>query len=103
MVKDGKVAQETFSDGMPESLGSIRHDHAESGLGRPKITRAEILLTVWNELPSGHREELCRQIRKKCEAFISSIGVHRDDRKNETDSLFSEVIANILRATAIRR
>jgi hypothetical protein len=103
MVKDGKAAPEIFSDGTAESSGAGRHFNAESGFGRPGVTRAEVLLTVWNDLPSGHRDELCRQIRKRCEAFVSSIGVQKDDRQNEADILFSEVVANILRVTTARR
>jgi hypothetical protein len=102
MIKDGKTAQKFFAGGMPVSPDAIRQMHAEQAASDPRMTRAELLLTVWNDLPDRHRDELCRQIRQRCEVFIASAGVKRNESRNEIDSLFSEVVANILRATSAR-
>jgi len=65
------------------------------------MTGSQLRLYAWNELPERHRNEACRQIRMRCEAFISAARVERNQRKSEIDKLVSEVVAHLLRATSI--
>jgi hypothetical protein len=67
------------------------------------MTGAELRLRAWSELPERHRNEVCNQIRKRCEAFMTSIRVERVERQSETDRLVSEVVAHLLRATSVHR
>jgi hypothetical protein len=67
------------------------------------MTGAELRLRAWSELPERHRDEVCRQIRNRCEAFVASIRVERIERKSEADRLVSEVVAHLLRATSVGR
>src|SRR5262249_10798063 len=69
----------------------------------PAMTAAELRLRAWTELPERHRDEVCRQIRRRCEAFVASIRVERIARKSEADGLVSEVVAHLLRATSLGR
>lgn len=66
------------------------------------MTAGEVRLYVWRSLPQQHQNEVCKQIRKRCEAFISSLGVVRNERQSEIDKLVSEVVAHLLRAASIR-
>jgi hypothetical protein len=90
---------------MPESAGSSRHLSAGVS-GRSDHSRvmsgAELRLYAWSELPDSHRNEVCRQVRLRCEAFISSLRVDRSQRRSEIDGLVSEVVAHLLRATSLR-
>jgi hypothetical protein len=67
------------------------------------MTGAEIRLSVWGQLPDRHRNEVCRQVRSRCEAYISSVRIDLSRRKAEIDQLVSEVVAHLLRATSLRR
>ena len=67
------------------------------------MTGAQVRLRAWTELPERHRDEVCRQIRLRCEAFVASIRVERVARKSEADALVSEVVAHLLRATSVGR
>ena len=65
------------------------------------MTGAQLRLYAWTELPDPHRNEVCRQIRMRCEAFIGSVRVDRSRRRTEIDRLVSEVVAHLLRATLL--
>lgn len=65
------------------------------------MTGAQVRLYAWTELPERHRNEVCRQIRARCEAFIGSMRVDRSQRGTETNRLVSEVVAHLLRATLL--
>ena len=65
------------------------------------MTGAQLRLYAWTELPERHRNEVCRQIRMRCEAFINSVRVERSQRRMEVDRLVSEVVAHLLRATSL--
>jgi len=64
---------------------------------------AQLRLYAWGQLPDRHRNEVCRQVRVRCEAFIGSVRVERGHRKTEVDRLVSEVVAHLLRATSLHR
>jgi hypothetical protein len=97
-----------FSTSVPESGRSVRQSHTDVSAQRsarwaePAISAAELRLQLWSGLPDRHRDEVCRQIRTRCDAFISSARVDRRERKPETDRLVSEVVAHLLRATSAR-
>jgi hypothetical protein len=109
MDESGKALKNYFSGDAPESAragrqsttGSPAQEPAQSD--RPGMTGAELRLYLWSELPERHRNEVCRQIRTRCEAFISSVRVDRSQRKAEIDRLVSEVVAHLLRATSVRK
>jgi hypothetical protein len=67
------------------------------------MTGAQLRLYAWSQLPDRHRDEVCRQVRVRCEAFIGSVRVERGHRKTEIDRLVSEVVAHLLRATSLHR
>jgi hypothetical protein len=96
-----------FSDSAPESVRLGRQSPAQTtaqGPGSPdwaSMTGSQLRLYAWSELPDRHRNEVCRQIRMRCEAFISSVRVDRSQRKAEIDRLVSEVVAHLLRATSL--
>lgn len=108
MDETGKEQDEFFHvSAVPESVPSSRplcagvsewSDHSASRL----INRGELRLSAWSELPESHRDEVCRQIRLRCEALISSLRVDRRQRRSEIDKLVSEVVAHLLRATCPR-
>ena len=109
MGESGEAERESFFSGPPpESVVSVRPNDTGSPSARPGqpvragMSAAELRLYVWCELPERHRNEVCRQIRTRCEAFISSVRVDRSERKPETDRLVSEVVAHLLRATSVR-
>ena len=109
MDESGKASQKNFSVTAPESdrLGRT----SDTGLpasqpGRSELeamTGAELRLYLWSGLPERHRNEVCRQIRMRCETFISSLRVDRSQRRSEIDRLVSEVVAHLLRATSLRK
>lgn len=91
---------------VPGSAESSRHLSASvsgwSDHWHPRVmSGAELRLYAWSELLESHRNEVCRQIRSRCEAFISSLRVNRSQRRSEIDGLVSEVVAHLLRATSI--
>jgi hypothetical protein len=99
-----------FPDSTPESGRIIRQSRSAAAATRsgqpvrpPEVTGAEWRLYAWSELPESHRNEVCRQIRMRCETFISMVRVDRRQRKSEVDRLLSEVAAHLLRATSVRR
>jgi hypothetical protein len=67
------------------------------------MTGAQLRLYAWGQLPDRHRNEVCRQVRVRCETFIGSVRVERGHRKTEVDRLVSEVVAHLLRATSLHR
>jgi hypothetical protein len=92
-----------FSSAPPDSERSGRQSN--TGFGHPThpgMTAAQFRLYVWSVLPERHRNEACRQIRRRCETFISSIRVDSGERNLEIDRLVSEVVAHLLRATVRR-
>jgi hypothetical protein len=109
MEQLGQAQQNYFREDMPESGPPGRHlttgeSVPPSGTPpRPAMTAAELRLRAWTELPERHRDEVCRQIRRRCEAFVTSIRVERTARKSEADGLVSEVVAHLLRATSVGR
>jgi hypothetical protein len=99
-----------FPDSTPESGRIIRQSRSAAAATRPgqpvrppEVTGSEWRLYAWSELPESHRNEVCRQIRMRCETFISMVRVDRRQRKSEVDRLLSEVAAHLLRATSVRR
>jgi hypothetical protein len=66
------------------------------------MTAGELRLALWSTLPERHRDEICRQVRRRCEAFVASAGVERSERGAAAASLMSEVIAHLLRAVSVR-
>lgn len=98
-----------FSDSTPESDRTSRQSGTGSAARQPggsvplEMSAAELRLQAWSELPERHRNEVCMQIRMRCETFISTVRVDRGQRKSEIDKLFSEVVAHLLRATSMRR
>ena len=96
-----EMAPDSQGPGRPLSAGSPKPQPEQIVL--PAMTGAELRLYAWNELPERHRNEVCRQIRMRCEAFISSVRIERTQWKPEVDRLFSEVVAHLLRATSVRR
>jgi len=110
MDESGETQKRTFfSEAAPESGRSGRlagTDSAASGAGQSDpvgMTGAELRLYAWRELPERHRDEVCRQVRMRCETFIATVRVDRSQRKSEVDKLVSEVVAHLLRATSIHR
>ena len=108
MAESGKSPRQYISAAAPESAraGRLAGTEPFQRIGqadRLGMTGAEFRLYVWNSLPEGHRTEACRQIRMRCEAFISSVRVDRTQRQPETDRLVSEVVAHLLRATSVKR
>jgi hypothetical protein len=110
MDQTGEQKRESFFPGsVPESGQPSRQSGTGSaalelrGPVPPAPSAAELRLYAWTELPDRHRNEVCRQIRMRCETFISMSRVDRRQRKSEVDSLFSEVVAHLLRATSVRR
>jgi hypothetical protein len=97
-----------FSNATPDSERSGRQSNTRSSaprFGQPNysgMTAAQFRLYVWSGLPERHRNEACRQIRRRCKTFISSIRVGSGERKPEIDRLVSEVVAHLLRATVCR-
>jgi hypothetical protein len=104
MHDSGQIESQIFSAGVPESGPPGRHlttgESVQPPGPRPAMTAAELRLRAWTELPERHRDEVCRQIRGRCEAFVASIRVERIARKSEADGLVSEVVAHLLRATS---
>jgi hypothetical protein len=98
-----------FPESTPESGRPIRHANTGTAVPppgqsfAPGVTGAELRLYAWSELPELHRNEVCRQIRMRCETFISTMRVDRRQRKSEVDKLVSEVVAHLLRATSVRQ
>jgi hypothetical protein len=108
MDRTGKEQDKIFRvPPLPESAPSSRHLGAGASgwsdhTGTRVMTTSELRLCAWSELPDSHRNEVCRQIRLRCEAFISSLRVDRSKRRSEIDGLVSEVVAHLLRATSLR-
>jgi hypothetical protein len=109
MPESGQTQNHYFSPAVPESRAPGRHSTTGESVqppgppARPVMTAAELRLRAWTELPERHRDEVCRQIRRRCEAFVASIRVERTARKAEADGLVSEVVAHLLRATSLGR
>ena len=108
MPESGQTQNQYFFPAAPESESSGRRSTTgESveppGPVRPAMTAAELRLRAWTELPQRHRDEVCRQIRRRCEAFVASIRVEKVARQAEADGLVSEVVAHLLRATSTGR
>jgi hypothetical protein len=107
MHDSGQIESQNFSAGLPESGPPGRHLTTGESVqppgppARPAMTAAELRLRAWTELPEPHRDEVCRQIRGRCEAFVASTRVERVARRSEADGLVSEVVAHLLRATSI--
>ena len=107
MVESGTPQRNKFfATAMPESTGPIRHPVTDAsqppaGRSKPAVSPAELRLKLWSELPDRHRDEVCRQMRSRCEGFIASARVDRREQRSETDKLLSEVIAHLLRATSL--
>jgi hypothetical protein len=109
MGGSGKQPEKYFFAGMPESDRTGRQIGV-SGSPAPTpgqavqsgMTAGVLRLRVWHALPKQHRNEVCRQIRKRCEAFVSSLRVSRNERQSEIDKLVSEVVAHLLRAVSTR-
>ena len=93
-------APESAHPSRPLSAGVSGQSDDRSG--SRVMSSAELRLCAWSELPDAHRNEVCRQIRSRCEAFISSLRVDRSQRRSEIDKLVSEVVAHLLRATSLR-
>jgi|HubBroStandDraft_2_1064218.scaffolds.fasta_scaffold126240_1 hypothetical protein len=97
------------ADSTPDSGRKIRQSGTAFAAPRPGqpltpgMTGAELRLYAWSELPESHRNEVCRQIRVRCESFISMVRVDRRQWRSEVDRLLSEVAAHLLRATSVRR
>ena len=109
MDESGKAQQKKyFSETAPESMypgRQLQRDLPERQTEKadwPGMTGAELRLHVWSGLPKLHRVEVCKQIRYRCDAFISSVGVEMRQRQSEIDRLVSEVVAHLLRATSTR-
>jgi hypothetical protein len=109
MHDSSQIETQNFFPRVPESGAPGRHSTTGDSVeppgppARPAMTAAELRLRAWTELPERHRDEVCRQIRRRCEAFVSAIRVERTARKAEADGLVSEVVAHLLRATCIGR
>src|ERR1043166_10062751 len=108
MPESGQTQNQYFFPAVPESESSGRHSTTGEcveppGPARPAMTGAELRLRAWTELPQRHRDEVCRQIRRRCEAFVASIRVEKVARQAEADGLVSEVVAHLLRATSTGR
>jgi hypothetical protein len=110
MDQSGEVQRKSFfPESTPESDGTSRHSNTGTATQPPGqsvppgMTGSELRLYAWSELPQPHRNEVCRQIRIRCETFISTVRVDRRQRRSEVDNLVSEVVAHLLRATSVRR
>ena len=109
MHDSGQIESQNFFPRVPESGTPGRQSTTDESvrlaesLARPAMTPAALRLRAWTEMPERHRDEVCRQIRRRCEAFVASIRVERTARKAEADGLVSEVVAHLLRATSIGR
>lgn len=109
MDESGRLPIRFFSDSAPESVRLGRQSRAhlpaqQSGSTEwARMTGAQWRLSAWGQLPDRHRNEVCRQVRVRCEAFIGSVRVERGHRKTEIDRLVSEVVAHLLRATSLHR
>ena len=110
MDQSGEKQKNSFFPGsIPESGRTIRHPNTGAAAPPPGqsvppgMTGAELRLYAWSELPQPHRNEVCRQVRVRCETFISTVRVDRRQRRSEVDKLVSEVVAHLLRATSVRR
>jgi hypothetical protein len=110
MDQSGEKQENSFFPGsVPESGSTIRHSNTGTAAPTPGqsvppgMSGAELRLYAWSELPQSHRNEVCRQIRVRCETFISTVRVDRRQRRSEVDKLVSEVVAHLLRATSVRR
>src|ERR1043166_573237 len=105
----GQAQRNFLPEGVPESGSASRHSSTGESVqpsgppARPAISAAQLRLRAWTELPERHRDEVCRQIRRRCEAFVASIRVESIARKSEADGLGSEVVAHLLRATSLGR
>lgn len=96
-----EAAPDSDRSGRPAGTGPRAQRPAWSD--PPGPTAAELRLRAWSELPERHRDEVCRQIRMRCEAFVAAVRVDRGQRRAEVDKLVSEVVAHLLRATSVRR
>jgi hypothetical protein len=109
MPESVQTPKQYFFTAAPESAPPGRHSTTGDSVEPPgpsarrAMTAAELRLRAWSDLPERHRDEVCRQIRKRCEAFVASIRVEKIERKTEADGLVSEVVAHLLRATSIRK
>jgi hypothetical protein len=109
MHESGQSQSQNFLAGVPESGAPGRRSTTGDSVppsgppARPALTAAELRLRAWTDLPERHRDEVCRQMRRRCEAFVASIRVERTARQSEADGLVSEVVAHLLRATTIGR
>jgi len=107
MPESGQTQKQYFFPAVPESAPAGRPSTTDDSVeppglpARPAMSAAELRLRAWSDLPEQHRNELCRQIRRRCEAFVASARVEKVERKQEADGLVSEVVAHLLRATAI--
>src|SRR5436190_20656636 len=108
-MEPGKQRENYFFSAVPESApGGRQPVDKASPLPRPErpsqpgMTGGELRLRVWQGLPERHRNEVCKQIRKRCEAFISSLRMERGERQPQVDQLVSEVVAHLLRAASVR-
>ena len=107
MHESGQPQKQYLFPKMPESGSAGRRSATGESVqtpgppARPAMTGAELRLRAWSELPERHRDEVCRQIRKRCEAFVASLRVERIERRAQTDLLVSEVVAHLLRATSL--
>jgi hypothetical protein len=103
----GQARRNYFREEVPESAPPGRHSTTEQSVqppgapARPAMTGAQLRLRAWTELPERHRDEVCRQIRRRCEAFVASLRMEKGARRSETDGLVSEVVAHLLRATSV--
>lgn len=109
MEDPGNPPKRFFSRSAPESVPPGRRTGTQPVAlrseppSRSALTGAQLRLYAWTQLPDRHRNEVCRQIRMRCEAFIGSVRVERSQRKTEVDRLVSEVVAHLLRATSMPR
>src|SRR5262249_24286993 len=109
MHDPGQIESQNFFPRVPESGAPGRQSttgdsvRPPPSLACPAMTPAALRLRAWTEMPERHRDEVCGQIRRRCEAFVASIRVERTARKAEADGLVSEVVAHLLRATSLGR
>src|ERR1043166_7534832 len=109
LPESGQTQNHYFFPALPESGPPGRHSTTGESVrppatpARPAMSAAELRLRAWTELPQRHRDEVCRQIRRRCEAFVASIRVEKVARQAEADGLVSEVVAHLLRAPSTGR
>src|SRR5262249_16035109 len=103
----GQAQRNYLSEGVSES-GAPRRPSATgesvqpSGTpARPAMSAAELRLRAGTELRERDRDEVCRQVRRRCEAYVASMRVETVARKPQADGLVSEVVAHLLRATSL--